>query len=61
MAWLAVDEDGMECAYSSKPVWEEYQWTPWEEGCNYVILPKGSIEKLIGKKLTWEDGAVEVK
>jgi hypothetical protein len=25
------------------------------------ILPKGSIEKLIGKKLTWEDEPVELK
>ncbi len=26
-----------------------------------VILPKGSIEKLIGKKLTWDDEPVELK
>ena len=26
-----------------------------------VKLPKGSIEKLIGKKLTWEDEPVELK
>ena len=25
-----------------------------------VILPKGSIEKLIGKKLTWDDEPVEI-
>lgn len=25
-----------------------------------VELPKGSIEKLIGKKLTWEDDPVEI-
>lgn len=25
-----------------------------------VILPKGSIEKLIGKKLTWKDEPVEI-
>ena len=24
-------------------------------------LPKGSIEKLIGKKLTWKDEPVEIK
>lgn len=25
-----------------------------------VVLPKGSIEKLIGKKMTWEDEPVEI-
>ena len=28
---------------------------------NKITLPKGSIEKLIGKKLTWEDEPVELK
>lgn len=28
---------------------------------NGIILPKGSIEKLIGRKLTWEDEPVELK
>lgn len=26
-----------------------------------IILPKGSIEKLIGRKLTWSDEPVELK
>lgn len=26
-----------------------------------VILPKGSIKKLIGRNLTWEDSPVEIK
>ena len=26
-----------------------------------VILPKGSIEKLIGKKMTWIDEPIEIK
>lgn len=29
--------------------------------CDEVKLPKGSIEKLIGKKLTWKDEPVKVK
>jgi Fe-S-cluster containining protein len=32
-----------------------------EEGGQMVYLPKGSIEKLIGKKLTWEDEPYEYK
>ena len=37
---------------------DQYAWVwPYntEEGGQLVMLPKGSIEKLIGKKLTWED------
>ena len=37
---------------------DQYAWCwPYstEEGGQMVYLPKGSIEKLIGKKLTWDD------
>lgn len=27
---------------------------------SYIILPKGSIKKLIGRELTWEDEPVEI-
>ena len=37
---------------------DQYAWV-WsymsENGGQVVMLPKGSIEKLIGRKLTWED------
>lgn len=60
MAWLAVDSDGSEFQYGYKPirlndigVWEAVN-SEWDS------LPSGSIEKLIGKKLTWEDDPVEI-
>ena len=28
---------------------------------NWIFLPKGSIEKLIGKKLTWDDEPVKIE
>jgi hypothetical protein len=28
---------------------------------NWIFLPKGSIEKLIGKKLTWNDEPVKIE
>lgn len=37
---------------------DQYAWVwPYmsEDGGQVVMLPKGSIEKLIGRKLTWED------
>ena len=45
-------------------------WAKWCDGWSTekadflpffgVILPKGSIEKLIGKKLTWKDEPIEI-
>ena len=42
---------------------DQYAWVwPYntEEGGQLVRLPKGSIEKLIGKKLTWEDEPYDI-
>lgn len=69
MSYVAVDEDGEEGKYKDFPV------RCLETGVGFwakdkdddrtneseVELPKGSIEKLIGKKLTWEDEPVELK
>jgi hypothetical protein len=45
-------------------------WNKWCDGWstdrkdflpfNGVILPKGTIEKILGRKITWEDEPVEV-
>ena len=29
--------------------------------CSYLNLPKGSIKRLIGRELSWEDEPVELK
>ena len=60
MAWVAVDKDGYEAIYLYKPDRGNECWNP-----NCVIaffgLPKGSIKKLIGKDLDWNDEPVELK
>lgn len=72
MAYLAVDEDGTEIIFRDKPlkynklpgIWHplEAKWFPQNPNHEfYVVLPKGTIEKLIGKTLTFEDGTVELK
>lgn len=61
MAWVAVDKDGSEWVHRGVPVRCEYdEWIDhfWEE---HVELPQGSIKKLIGRDLTWEDEPVELK
>lgn len=58
MAWLTIDRYGDEEIYNYKPVRGECTWAGQDE--NGVALPKGSIEKLIGRKLTWEDDPVKL-
>lgn len=59
MAWVAVDGNGSEYIYLAKP----YR----DRNCQFYCmgyempLPSGSIEKLIGCKLTWSDEPVELK
>ena len=46
MAWVATDANGQE--------------TIFEFG-DFLYLPKGSIKKLIGRDLDWNDEPVELK
>lgn len=56
MAYLACDEDGQECIFDEEPYRYVDGWECMDEIYgNVVTLPKGSIAKLIGKELTWED------
>lgn len=58
MAWLAVDKDGSEWITTDKP----YRFDDvWYEDYEQVKLSKGSIQKLIGRSLTWEDEPVELE
>ena len=59
MAWLAVDKNGDEFIYESEPYRLQNYWYMLD---NYFVeLPKGSVEKLLGRKLSWEDEPVELK
>lgn len=66
MAYVVVDEESLrEYIFDSKPRRNELLyygfWAGMDGEAQSVELPKGSIEKLIGKKLTWEDEPVELK
>lgn len=63
MAWVAVDKGGRECIYQFRPVKREIyiDFIPRYEYSMWLVLPKGSIKKLIGRELTWEDKPVELK
>lgn len=68
-AWLAVDKDGAEYIYADKePLRGNDVWRPDTSDdcpddafCDFVRMPKGSIKKLIGRELSWNDEPVELK
>ena len=61
MAWLAVDNKTYtECVFQCKPERASNFWYD-AAGGSCIELPKGSIKKLIGRYLTWEDDPVELK
>ena len=67
MAYVAVDQDGTE-KISGELKRDEYfnEWMDIKEMSegefNYETeLPKGTIEKLLGYKLTWKDEPVELR
>lgn len=42
--------------------WDNFEFDSDGNKLDYlVVLPKGSIKKLIGRDLTWEDEPVELK
>lgn len=74
MAWVAVDKDGIEAIFLQCPkrmgydrtkLYIPYEETFWSDDdgvfCSRISLPKGSIKKLIGRELSWEDNPVELK
>ena len=70
MAWLAIDKIGRETISLGKPEFDGCEWYYSEEICiegengymGYTIdLPNGTIEKMLGLKLTHEESPVEIK
>lgn len=63
MAWVAVTKQGREFITICKPirVVDEDNYYGWKDTFFELSLPHGSIKKLIGRKLTFNDDAVELK
>ena len=75
MAWLSVSKSGIETIHRNCPVRYRSFWVDIielellrdtfnlidiDEDCS-VEMPAGTIEKIIGKKLTWEDEPFEIE
>ena len=69
MAWLAVNADGQEiispsrpvrCLYDSLDFWVDNEYVGADISL-IITLPKGTIFKLLGKNMNWNDEPVELK
>lgn len=61
MAWVSVNKSGFEVMFEEEPI-RDIIWcvNTSNHDCSCIGLPEGTIEKLIGKKLTWEDEPVKL-
>jgi hypothetical protein len=57
MAFVACDENGSEWIYEHEP---KKLTSVWNNGGQHVELPSGTIKKLIGRDLSWDDDPVEL-
>ena len=64
MAWVAVDKDGAEHIFNDIPKRGYCVFlsiNKYRVDIKRILLPKGTINKIIGHNLTWEDDPVELK
>ena len=71
MAWVATNANGKEFLFEKKPYrkgydkygyWDSEYWdSEYSDIGGRVLIPKGSIKKLIGRELSWDDEPVELK
>lgn len=59
--WLCVNCVGMELMFASEPHRINFGWRDNDGGYKCLELPKGSIKKLIGRELSFNDEPVELK
>ena len=63
MAYLCVDREG-EYIADNIPSRNFIEWIGCEntdgETCTLISLPKGTIKKLIGREMTWEDEPIDL-
>lgn len=69
MVWLAVNERGREFISENKPKYDGFEWYDsydcyMECQCfdmsTTIELPKGTIAKILGRELTFEESPIEI-
>ncbi len=59
MAYIAVEKNGNEYVYETKPL--RNNSGIWIKGVAKVRLPKGTIELLLHRKMTWEEDPINLE
>ena len=69
MAWLAICPKGVERIFRNKPTFDWFEWLDVEEfyaECQSfeisteIDLPSGTIEKILGRTLTFDESPIEI-
>jgi hypothetical protein len=64
MAWLAVNKDGQELIFEDQPQRNSESFWFVDAGIfnsrDCVGLPKGTIKKILGYSMKWEDEPIEI-
>ena len=64
-AYLAVEPNGNELIFSEPPRrFDEYSTCGWfcsSNSSQYVYVPRGTIKKITGKTITWEDEPIKLE
>lgn len=64
MAYVVVDKCGTEKIFRDEPKRKSGYWVIDENSMfiypDMVFLPKGTIKKLIGREMSWEDDPIDI-
>lgn len=69
MAWLAIDKSNRESIHEYKPTFDTCEWCDEYErsvegeyfiDSTTIYLPKGTIAKILGRVLTFEESPIEI-
>ena len=60
MSWLSVNKNGSEYIFDYEPDRRVNMWFSKHNGLYEIQVPEGTIEKIIGTKMTWEDDAINL-
>lgn len=63
MAYLATDKDGSEWIYNGIPSRADDHFTNYnssDDTLEAISIPKGSIEKITNKVITWNDEPLKI-
>lgn len=60
MPYLATDKDGSEAVFATEPIRMNGYWDSRFVNSHHVDLPSGTIKKITGKSLSWDDEPIKI-